>query len=261
MENDILNSFYDNERELDRLSSKSGAIEFIISTTYIEKYLQSGNRIIEIGAGTGKYSLHYAHKGFEVDAVELVQSNVDILKRDILPTDNINAVQGNALDLSRYGDNTFDITMVLGPMYHLYSEKDKLQCINEAIRVTKKLGVIFVAYCQFDAAMIQTGFMNNRYNFLLELNVLDEKNYLPISKPEAIFELYRKEQVEKLMSNFNVKSLHYVGTDMFSHYMRDVIDNMDEDLYKKYIQYTLTICENQNLVGVSNHTLDIFQKL
>ncbi len=61
--------------------------------------------------------------------------------------------------------------------------------------------------------------------------------------------------------SFIQKSKELYKTDMFSYYMRDAIDNMDKDLYKKYIQYTLTICENQNLVGVSNHTLDIFQKL
>ena len=55
---------------------KMHKIEFITTTNYIEKYLKPGDRILEIGAGTGAYSLYYANKGYKVDAIELSKSNV-----------------------------------------------------------------------------------------------------------------------------------------------------------------------------------------
>lgn len=64
-----------------------------------------------------------------------------------------------------------------------------------------------------------------------------------------------------LNDNLDVKRFHYVGTDMYSYYIAEQIDNMDDDLFQKYIKYTLSICENQNLVGLSNHSLDILQKI
>ena len=67
---------------------------------------------MEVGCGTGAYTLHYARQGYEVDAVELVQKNLEILRQNMQPSDNVRAVQGNALDLSRYADNTFDSTAV-----------------------------------------------------------------------------------------------------------------------------------------------------
>ena len=135
---EILTSFYSSRKENDRLTSKHGAIEFITTTKYIEKYLKEGDRILEIGCGTGRYSLYYAHKHFEVDAIELLEENLNVLRQNILPYDKIQAVQGNALDLSIYPDNTFDITLLLGPMYHLFTREDKLKCLGEALRVTKK---------------------------------------------------------------------------------------------------------------------------
>jgi hypothetical protein len=48
-----------------------------------------------------------------VDAVELVQKNVDILNGKVKPNMNIRAVQGNAIDLSMFDDDIFDITLVL----------------------------------------------------------------------------------------------------------------------------------------------------
>ena len=55
---------------------------------------------------------------------------------------NIKAFQGDALNLSNIEDNTYDITLVLGPLYHLYNDEDINNAIKEAIRVTKKDGVI-----------------------------------------------------------------------------------------------------------------------
>ena len=256
----ILHEFYSSIEEEKRLLSQHGNIEFVVTTKYIDKYLKYNDRILEIGCGTGRYSLHYARKNYQVDAIELVAEHLNVLNKNKQPNDDICALLGNALDLSRYSDETFDITLLLGPMYHLFTREDKLRCLSEAVRVTKKSGIIFIAYCQFDAAMMQTGFIKNMYNYLTENQLLNETAYIPISNPIGIFELYRKEQIDALNSSFDIERLHYIGTDMFTHYYEKEIDEMDAELYKKYIAYTLSICENQSIVGVSNHTLDIIRK-
>ncbi len=256
----IVVNHYNGYSEEERLLSPHGQVEFIVTTRYIDRYLKPQNRILEIGCGTGRYSLHYAHAGYEVDAIELVEENLAVLKKNILPGDSIRPVQGNALDLSRYQDNTFDITLLLGPMYHLFTKADKLQCLREALRVTKENGVVFIAYCQFDASVIQAGFIRNLFGFLVEEKLLDDTKFVPISSPAGIFELYRKEQIDALMQGLPATRLHYVGTDMFTHYYENEIDAMEENLYKKYIEYTISICENQHIVGASNHSLDIVRK-
>ncbi|MDR1026410.1 MAG: class I SAM-dependent methyltransferase [Lactobacillus sp.] len=169
MTEDILKKYYDNYDEESRLLKKSGVPEFVTTIKYVDKYLKNGDRILEIGAGTGRYSHYFAQKGFEVEAVELVQSNIDVFNKNTRPEENINVRQGNALDLSFYGDNSFDITLLLGPMYHLFSEQDKLKALSEAIRVTKKDGVVFVAYCMNEASIISYGFLKGI--LLMQLNV------------------------------------------------------------------------------------------
>ena len=123
---EILNDYYGNVCDEDSrlVKDKVHKLEYITTTKYIDKYLKKGDRILEIGAGTGAYSLYYADKGYKVDAVELVQKNVDILKSKITHDMNINAIQGNALDLSMYEDNTFDMTLSLGPLYHIFNKDD-----------------------------------------------------------------------------------------------------------------------------------------
>ena len=241
--NELLNNFYQDGGEEQRLLSKHGQVEFIITTEYIDKYLKPGDHILEVGCGTGRYSLHYARKGYEVDAIELVQENLDIMAKNMLPTDKVRAIQGNALDLSAYGDETFDITLVLGPMYHLFEEADKLQCMKEAYRVTKKGGLVYFAYTQFDASMIQAAFSRGMYDYLAKNAMLDENTFLPINKPEAVFCLYRKDDIDQLNRHFAAARLHYVGTDMYTHYMEAAVDAMDDVMFGRYVGYTKSICE------------------
>lgn len=73
---------YENYDEDGRLLSKHGMVEYITTMKYVEKYLKPGMRVLEIGAATGKYSHALARKGYSVDAVELVEHNIEIFRRN-----------------------------------------------------------------------------------------------------------------------------------------------------------------------------------
>lgn len=156
--------FYNSYDEDSRLVSKHGTIEFLTTMHYVEKYIRPGSRVLEIGAGTGRYSHSLARRGYDVDAVELVEHNIEIFRKNTLPTEKITITQGNSLDLSAFRDNQYDITLLLGPLYHLYNKTDKRQALSEAIRVTKQGGVIFAAYVISDGCLIDEGFHRNNIN-------------------------------------------------------------------------------------------------
>ena len=151
----VLTEYYSCYDEDARLRSKHGMVEFLTTMRYIEKYLCPGASILEIGAGTGRYSHALAQRGYTVDAVELVEHNIDIFKRNTTPGETVTIQQGNALDLQPFADDRYDITLLLGPMYHLFSLEDQRKALSEAVRVTKPGGVIFAAYCGNDATMVQ----------------------------------------------------------------------------------------------------------
>ena len=140
-----LNQFYENYDEDGRLLSRAGNVEFTTTMHFIERYLQPGMRVLEVGAATGRYSHTLARMGYRVDAVELVEHNIEIFNDLTQPGEHVTIRQGNAVDLSAFADNTFDLTLILGPMYHLFEEADRRQALREAVRVTKTGGVIFAA--------------------------------------------------------------------------------------------------------------------
>jgi len=255
-----LTEYYSNYDEDGRLALKHGQVEFLTTMKYINKFLKKGMRVLEVGAGTGRYSLALAEKGFQVDAIELVQHNIDILKGKIKENYNIDVRQGNAMDLSCYRDETFDITLVLGPLYHLFNDEDKKQAISEAIRVTKKGGTIFVSYCMNETTIINWGFQKGNILQGIQNGIVDGNTYKCLSNPSLLFEMYRKEEIDKLMKEYDVERLHFVASDLLTNQMQDTIDEMDEKMFEAYLKYHLSICERADLVGITEHSLDIFRK-
>ena len=256
----MIEEYYNNYDEEGRLLSRNGSVEFLTTLRYIEKYLRPGMRILEIGAATGRYSHALAQRGYQVDAVELVQHNIDLFREKTLPGENVTIRQGNALDLNFYENNTFDITLLLGPMYHLFTKPEQKKALSEAIRVTKPGGVIFAAYCGNEATMIQYCFGRGMIREKRYRELIDPVTFKASSDPAELFELYRREDIDALMADFAVERLHYVGTDMATHYMRATIDEMDDELFDLYLQYHFVICERSDCVGVSHHILDVFRK-
>ena len=258
--NEYLKKFYEENDEDGRLVSKHGKVEYVTTMKYIHKYLHPGMRILEVGAATGRYSHALAQKGYRVDAVELLEHNIEIFKQNTMKDEPVTIMQGNAMDLSAFESDIYDITLLLGPMYHLFTTKDKLKALSEEIRVTKKDGIIFVAYCMGDASVLSYGFVRGQIYDIIDKCMLNTETFETFSKPWDIFELYRKEDIDKLRGEFNVTQLHFVATDGFTNFMRDTVDNMEDQMYELYLKYHLAICERPDMVGFSHHTLDIFRK-
>lgn len=255
-----LTDYYSNYDEEGRLLSKHGQVEYLTTMRYIEKYLQPGMRILEIGAATGRYSHALARKGYRVDAVELVQHNIDIFHTKTQPGENVTIRQGNAKDLSFIADETYDITLLLGPMYHLFTFEEQKQALSEAIRVTKKGGILFAAFCGNDATMVQYCFGRGMLKEKRYQDLIDFDTFKASSDPAELFQLYRREDIDGLVEGFPVERLHYVGTDMATNYMRQTIDEMDDAFFELYLRYHFTICERGDMVGVSHHILDVLRK-
>ncbi len=260
--NQYLIDFYKAYDEDNRLTSKHGSVEFLTTIRYVEKYLKPGNRILEIGAGTGRYSHALARRGYAVDAVELVEHNIEIFQKNTLPNEQITISQGNALDLSAFPDNQYDITLLLGPLYHLYTVEDKRQAIREAIRVTRQHGVIFAAYVISDGCLLDEGFNRKNINVVeyVRTGLLDAETFAAKSGPEDLFELVRKEDIDEIMSVFPVRRLHYAASDGCALLLREAIDAMDEETFRLYLNYHFATCERGDLAGITSHALDIFQK-
>lgn len=252
-----LEKYYNKFNEEKRLTRRHGKIEYITSMKYIHKYLGSDKsaKIIDIGAGTGRYSVQLAEEGYDVTAVELVKYNLGILKAK---GSNVKAFQGNAMNLKRFADDTFDMALLFGPMYHLCSFEDKRKAMNEAKRVTKDDGVILAAYCMNEYSILTYGFKENNIIRCIEEKKISEDFHCLADETE-LYDYVRLEDIDRLNEAAGLQRIQIVSADGPANYMRTVLNAMDEETYKKFIEYHLSTCERPELIGAGAHTVDILR--
>ncbi len=173
MQKTELEKYYEKFDEDHRLKTRHGQVEFFVTGqewAAVSERLQGQEwaaparpnvslKILDVGAATGAYSVPLSRQGFDVTAVELVKSNLEKLRAK---HEKVKCWKGDARDLHFLDDAAFDIVLMLGPLYHLHTEEDKLKALAEAARVAKKGGLIFCAYTMNEYAVTQYCFGQNK---------------------------------------------------------------------------------------------------
>ena len=257
---EIISSFYHQSDEDSRLQrSRHGQLEYAVTMNYIHRFAAPGSCVLEVGAGTGRYSIALAREGFQVTAVELVDSNFSILQKNSKGMKNLRAVQGDATDLSRFADRSFDITLVLGPLYHLYEQEDIHKAIDEAIRVTKKDGIIFFAFVSVFGIMY-ANYLQGNWSIGQEENFTED--YKVRHFKEQLFTGYDVTEFEKLFEEKPVQWLATTGTDGILEPIEDRVDfEISDQDFQTFIAWYLAFSEKRELLGHTNHLLYICRRL
>ena len=256
---EIVSGFYDQSDEDGRLRrSRHGQLEYATTMSYIHRYADRHSKVLEVGAGTGRYSIALAKEGMKVTAVELVESNLAVLRENSRGIDNIESYQGDATDLGRFPDDTYDVTLLFGPMYHLYEPDEVNRAIDEAIRVTKPGGVILFAFISVYAVMYANYLSGNwaagqEENFTADYQVRHFK--------EQLFTGYDVIEFEQLFDEKPVEWITTAGTDGLLEPIeeREDFSIRDED-FDAFAAWYLAFAEKRELLGNTNHLLYICRK-
>ena len=257
---DIIGSFYSGIDEDTRLgASRHGQLEYRTTMHYIHRFADFGSKILETGAGTGRYSVALAKEGFDVTAVELVPHNYDLLRENAEGIDDLTAYQGDAVDLSRFADGEFGTVLALGPFYHLYERSEIDRALSEAVRVTKPGGVIIAAFLSVHAIMFNN-YLKDTLADGLEENF--DANWNTRHFAEQLFTGYEIEEFEKLWDDLPTKHIVTVAADGILELAEQRSDfSMTDDQFDMYALYHRHFCERRELLGASSHLLYICRKL
>ncbi len=258
MARDKLELYYNKFNEDKRLTRRHGKVEFITSLKYIEEALSllDSPKILDIGAGTGRYSIYFADKGYDVTAIELLKCNLNVLKEK---SNKVRAHLGNALNLGKFEDNSFDVTLLFGPMYHLASREEKIQALREAKRVTKQGGMIFVAYVMNEYGVLSYAFKEHNAIECTKDGRLD-KNFHCTYTDKDLYSFVRLEDIDEINKTCNLNRIKIISADGPANYMRQTLNQMTEEEFELFINYHLSTCERLDLIGASAHTVDILTK-
>ena len=274
--NSKLEKYYSKFHEEHRLETRHGFVEFNTSMKYIGQAVEMADtnnkaspsgasspsgapaspaKILDIGAGTGRYSIALSREGFDVTAVELVKHNIEILRAK---HENVKTWQGDARDLHFLDDDTFDVTLLFGPMYHLHGEENKLKALLEARRVTKRGGIILVAYVMNEYSVISYCFKEHKWAEVAAKGGLSPDFHINATE-EDLYDYVRISDIDDLNKKAGLERIKIISADGAADFMRRELNEMSEDEFKAFCDFQLAIAERQDLIGAGSHTVDILK--
>jgi len=244
-----------------RLQRRHGVVEFETTMHHLHRFLEERQQIVpkeevkilDIGAGTGRYASALMAEGYQVKAVELVRRNIEVfLKREPLA----DVVQGDARDLPFLPDDMADLTLLLGPLYHLMGDEEKIKALTEAKRVTKPGGLIFVAYLMNEYSILSYCFDEERIGGLLEKGFVDQNFHIQAQDTE-LYDYVRLEDVNRLNEKAGLERVTVFSPDGAADYMRTRLNRMSVETFAHFIAYQKSISERPDLIGAGSHIVDV----
>jgi ubiquinone/menaquinone biosynthesis C-methylase UbiE len=138
-----IDQFYSGASEDKRLTYGLGPLEFERNQELIGRYLPAANSvIIDIGGGPGVYAEWLAGLGHNVQLIDPVSKHIQqAQKRAAKLKMPFKASLGEARNLD-FADNSADLVILHGPLYHLQLRGDRIKALKEANRVLKSNGVL-----------------------------------------------------------------------------------------------------------------------
>ena len=236
-------------------------VEFITTLYFLDDYLRPGLKIIDVGAGTGRYAFYLAQKNCCVTAVDIVPQYVKLMREKAKQQSlNLDIFQGNAKNLSRFSDSKFDAVLCMGPLYHLKTEKGRREALYECLRILKPGGIIAAAYVNRYASHLMEILREDKPLDIKFLKKIINKGLQAGENSDSFYFSFPAE-IEQMMSDFNVRKEKNIGTDGVTYLSGKRAKELNETEFKYWLNYHLKTCENESLLGYSLHGLYIGRKL
>lgn len=261
-----IEEFYNKFNEDKRLKTRHGIVEYEITMHYINHYIDKvkPKTIVDIGAGAGAYTVSLLNKANSLIAIDLVKYNLGRLKQNVekMGSDlgsKLTTYKRDARKLRAIESDISDVTLLLGPMYHLDNTEDRKKALSEAIRITKPGGFIFVAYIMNEYGILMHGF--NEHSILEDIENGNVDNSFHINNEDKIYSFVRLEDINEVNYGMNVQREVIFSPDGAANHFRPMLNSLSQEEFNAFIKYQLSVCERPDLLGASAHTVDILRVL
>ena len=262
---DIIRNFYDqnSQQEWDRLDRHP--FEFAITTRMMDRYIKAGDSILDIGGGPGRYSLHYLEKGNPVILTDLSQGNIDFAMR--LASERelpLRSLACDALLIQEHVEDKFDHVFLMGPLYHLLDEAERIRAVKSAIAMLKPNGILYASFLLMFSGIIY--FLREAPEQVVQPS---EKVWLDAVRQQiswggnaftrAFF--IDQDKVLPFMQQFDLEILHLFGQEGITSTHNYDLQMQPEEIQNAWINLSVDMCEIPKYLSHSEHAMVVARKL
>ena len=251
--NKVIN-VYNAISEEDRSKKQSYFMEFYLTEKYLSKIIKKTSKVIELGCGTGYYAMKFHDKCKQYIGLDIVPNHINTLNKKIKKANikNVAGVVGDATKVA-FEENSFDVVLLLGPMYHL-DKKSREKALSEAKRICKPGGHIVWAY--LNKVAVFSGLVST-YEFREQISkevltqIIDKGQ-----DSDGVFFYSTPEEQVTLARKFNLPVVKHIGLDGVGSHSK-VVKSMTARDFKLWAAFVENTCELQSSIGANDHGLII----
>ncbi|MCL2703923.1 MAG: class I SAM-dependent methyltransferase [Defluviitaleaceae bacterium] len=262
----IVMDYYDAEveREWNRIA---GRPEYLLTCRMLDRYIKPGNSVLDIGGGPGRYSVYLAEKGCSVTLFDLSAGNTKYGKERAAELGlSISTVTGDAREADKLVNGQFDHVLLMGPMYHLLDEADRVNSVKASINLLKPGGVMFVSFINMMGGIIYG------MKFMPEIiastapceiefiqSVIDKRSYAGDAFTKAFF--IEQSELLPFMAQFPLEKLHLFGQEGIVSPCEPNIMSQPKEIIDLWLDLSEKLWDREELLSWSEHLMYVGRKL
>ncbi len=262
----IVEQYYDSSTEFEWERLERHRTEFAVTLKALEHFLPPPPAtVLDVGGGPGRYSIALAQLGYEVTLVDLSTANLQFAA-DRCREAGVTLAgmhHGNALDLSFFPSGSFDVALLMGPLYHLVTLRERMQSLLEARRVLHECGSLAASFitrfAPFRDAMARNA-MEEYHKNPEHTRKLWETGVTPPNGafPNAYFVF--PEEVHLMMDSAGFDALALVGVEGAAAGHEEAVNALSGEDWEFWVEWNYRLGLEPTLLGASNHLLYIGTK-
>ena len=122
-------------------------VAFLIHRAFLERYVRPGDRVLDAGAGPGRFTIELARLGASVTVVDISLAQLELNERYVREAGAEGGVArrelGDVVDLSDYDDAAFDVVVCYGAVLSFVTDRAG-EGLDQLLRVARRDGIVLL---------------------------------------------------------------------------------------------------------------------
>jgi SAM-dependent methyltransferase len=261
--------FYELTFEESRLESGPSRLEELRTRELILRHLPTPPAtVLDVGGASGVYAFWLAELGYDVRLIDASARLVGVARQRnaSAPRPLAACTIGDARDLAEANESA-DVVLLLGPLYHLVEAGDRRQALNEAFRVLRGGGMLLAAAISRWASVLdglsRDLLADDEFAHIVEGDLASGHHRNPSNKPDyfttAFFHRPEDLQSEAGGAGFDVVGLY--GIEGPAWMLPDFADRWDDEKRRDVMVRVARLIESEPaMIGVSAHMMVVGRK-
>ena len=243
----------------------AGRPEFLLTVRYIDRYIRPGESVLDLGGGPGRYSLYLAEKGCDVTLIDLSEENAAFAAEQArnrnLP---LKTLQGDAREADKLADGLFDHVLLMGPLYHLLEEPDRVKAVSAALKRLKPGGVLFAAFISMGGGLVYLlreapeMIINSAEEHFITPLIAGESCASTTAFTHAFF--ISQNEVLPFMSQFPLEKLHLFGQEGILAPNEQTVMAQPPEVAAAWLDLAEKLCEKEEYLSWAEHLMYVGRK-